>query len=210
MERGLLIVFEGIDGCGKSTQLRLLAARLRANGVKVVETKEPTDGPVGRQIREMARSGQRVAREQELAWFIEDRREHVRDLIAPELVQGTIVLCDRYWLSTVAYQSARGFDAEQLTRESEAEFPIPDLALIFEITAEEGLARVSKRGGVSEPVFEELEYQKKVEKNFAALDRPWIARIDARPSIDEIHAEVVERVRALGVAIDSLKRPAGR
>ena len=202
MERGLLIVFEGIDGCGKSTQLRMLAERLRVRGANVVETKEPTNGPVGKRIREMAQSGNAVAPEEELAWFIEDRREHVRDKLEPELAKGSIILCDRYWLSTVAYQGARGFATDEIMRNSEAEFPIPDLALIFEITADEGLARVNARGGVSEPVFEEIEFQKKVEKNFAALERGWIVRVNARPAVEVIHDDVVDRVRALGVLID--------
>ncbi len=202
MERGLLIVFEGIDGCGKSTQLRMLAERLRARGANVVETKEPTNGPVGKRIREMAQSGNAVAPEEELAWFIEDRREHVRDKLEPELAKGSIILCDRYWLSTVAYQGARGFATDEIMRNSEAEFPIPDLALIFEITADEGLARVNARGGRSEPVFEEIEFQKKVEKNFAALERGWIVRVNARPAVEVIHDDVVDRVRALGVLID--------
>ena len=202
MERGLLIVFEGIDGCGKSTQLRMLAERLRVRGANVVETKEPTNGPVGKRIREMAQSGNAVAPEEELAWFIEDRREHVRDKLEPELAKGSIILCDRYWLSTVAYQGARGFATDEIMRNSEAEFPIPDLALIFEITADEGLARVNARGGRSEPVFEEIEFQKKVEKNFAALERGWIVRVNARPAVEVIHDDVVDRVRALGVLID--------
>ena len=202
MKRGLLIVFEGIDGCGKSTQLRMLAERLRASGASVVETKEPTNGAVGKRIREMAQSGNAVAPEEELAWFIEDRREHVSDPLEPELAQGSIILCDRYWLSTVAYQGARGFATDEIMRNSEAEFPIPDLALIFEITADEGLARVNARGGVSEPVFEEIEFQKKVEKNFAALERGWIVRVNARPAVEVIHDDVVDRVRALGVLID--------
>jgi len=202
VERGLLIVFEGIDGCGKSTQLRMLAERLRARGANVVETKEPTNGPVGKRIRAMAQSGNAVAPEEELAWFIEDRREHVRDKLEPELAKGSIILCDRYWLSTVAYQGARGFATDEIMRNSEAEFPIPDLALIFEITADEGLARVNARGGRSEPVFEEIEFQKKVEKNFAALERGWIVRVNARPAVEVIHDDVVDRVRALGVLID--------
>jgi thymidylate kinase len=74
--------------------------------------------------------------------------------------------------------------------------------LIFEITADEGLARVTARGGVSEPVFEEIEFQKKVEKNFAALERGWIVRVNARPAVEVIHDDVVDRVRALGVLID--------
>ena len=112
MERGLLIVFEGLDGCGKSTQLDLLCARLRAAQHEVIPTKEPTDGPVGRRIREMARSQTRVTPEQELEWFMEDRREHVSEVVEPGLAAGAIVLSDRYWLSNVAYQGARGLDAE--------------------------------------------------------------------------------------------------
>lgn len=201
MERGLLIVFEGLDGCGKSTQLDLLCESLRAARHDVIVTKEPTDGPVGRRIREMARSHQRVTPEQELEWFMEDRREHVREILEPGLAAGAIVLSDRYWLSTVAYQGARGLDADAILRANESEFPDPDLALIFEIPADEGLARVNARGGVAEPAFEELEFLTRAAEVFASLDRSWIERIDARSSVDEIHRAVVERVRALGVQV---------
>ncbi|MCP4039554.1 MAG: dTMP kinase [bacterium] len=199
MERGLLIVFEGLDGCGKSTQLDLLSSRLRRATVDVVRTREPTDGPVGRRIREMARSGERVPPEQELDWFMEDRREHVREVIEPGLAAGAVVLCDRYWLSTVAYQGARGLDSDAIMRASEAEFPDPDLALLFEIPAAEGLTRVRARGGIAEPAFEELEFLARVEKVFASIDRGWIARIDARRGVDAIHEDVVARVRGVGV-----------
>ena len=74
MKRGILIVFEGIDGSGKSTQLRRTAALLRARGLDILETGEPTKGLWGRKIREMARTTDRVPRETELAWFIKDRR----------------------------------------------------------------------------------------------------------------------------------------
>jgi dTMP kinase len=201
VERGLLIVFEGLDGCGKSTQLDLLCKSLRAARHDVIVTKEPTDGPVGRRIREMARSNQRVTPEQELEWFMEDRREHVREILEPGLAAGAIVLSDRYWLSTVAYQGARGLDADAILRANESEFPDPDLALIFEIPADEGLARVNARGGVAEPAFEELEFLTRAAEVFASLDRPWIERIDARSSVDEIHRAVVERVRVLGVRV---------
>lgn len=201
MERGLLIIFDGLDGCGKSTQRDLLCDLLRAKQIEVIATKEPTEGPVGRRIREMARSQERVAPEQELEWFMEDRREHVREVIEPGLAAGAVVLSDRYWLSTVAYQGARGLDAEAIARANESEFPDPDLALIFEITAAEGLARVNARGGVAEPAFEELEFLTRAAKVFASIDRPWIERIDARPTPDEIHRAVVERVRALGVQV---------
>jgi dTMP kinase len=201
VERGLLIVFEGLDGCGKSTQLDLLCARLRAAQHEVIPTKEPTDGPVGRRIREMARSQTRVTPEQELEWFMEDRREHVREVVEPGLAAGAIVLSDRYWLSNVAYQGARGLDAEAIARANQSEFPDPDLALIFEIPAADGLARVNARGGVAEPAFEELEFLTRAAEVFASIEQPWVERIDAGPSVEQIHQVVVERVRALGVQL---------
>lgn len=198
MERGLLIVFEGLDGCGKSTQLDLLSdllcERLCAEQRPVVRTKEPTDGPVGMRIRKMARSEERVSPEQELEWFMEDRREHVREVLEPGLVNGAIVLSDRYWLSNVAYQGARGLDADEILRANRSEFPEPDLALIFEIPAAAGLARVSARGGIAEPAFEELEFLTRAEKIFGSMDLPWVRKIDARPGVSEIHAAVVEAV----------------
>ena len=113
MKRGSLIVFEGVDGSGKSTQLALLAEAMRSAGREVVETGEPYDCEWGRKIREMARSTQGVPPEQELEWFLEQRRAHVRDLVGPALAAGRVVLSDRYFLSTVAYQGARGLDAER-------------------------------------------------------------------------------------------------
>lgn len=200
MARGSLIVFEGLDGCGKSTQLALLREWLEARGHDCVTTREPTDGPFGQRIRAMARSGEQVAPEVELSWFVEDRREHVAKVIEPGLERGASVLCDRYWLSTVAYQGARGHDAAEILRQSEADFPVPDLALIFEISPEEGIARVNARGGVAEPVFEQVEFQREVKKIFDSLERPWIERVDARGSIEQIHAAVVAAIEARGLA----------
>ena len=106
MNRGKLIVFEGLDGCGKSTQLARAAERLCARGLDVVERREPTDGEFGRKIRAMARSGVAVAPETELEWFFADRREHMDDVVGPALAAGRIVLSDRSYISTVAYQGA--------------------------------------------------------------------------------------------------------
>jgi dTMP kinase len=197
VKRGLLIVFEGLDGCGKSTQLQRLAKALEARGLDVVTTRQPTDGPVGRKIRAMAQSGERVPPETELEWFMEDRREHLRDTVAPALAAGSVVLSDRYFLSSVAYQGARGLDPQQILRDSEREFPLPDLALLFEIEAELGIRRIAERGGVAEPVFEEQEFLSEAAKIFADLDRPYITRIDARPDPETIHRVVLDRVAAL-------------
>lgn len=179
MKRGKLIVFEGVDGGGKSTQLRRAAAVLRARGLDILETGEPTKGLWGRKIREMARTTDRVPRETELAWFIKDRREHMRDTVGPALAAGRIVLCDRSYFSTVAYQGARGFDPAKLLAESQAEFGRPDLVLLFDIDPEQGLARVAARGGPHEPAFEELNYLEQVAENFRLLDLEELVRIDA-------------------------------
>lgn len=195
MKRGALIVFEGLDGSGKSTQIRRLARRLEAAGHRVVETREPYDCAAGRRIRAMARSGEPVAPEQELAWFVEQRAEHVRDVIAPALEQGVLVLCDRYFLSTVAYQGARGLDPARLLEESERDFPVPDLVVLLEIAPERGLGRVEQRGEPSEPVFEERAFQEKVGAVFGSLDRGYLARIDGDARPDEVEESVARVVR---------------
>ena len=191
MKPGSLIVFEGLDGCGKSTQLRRAASFLRGRGIEPIVTREPTDGPWGRKIREMARSGDAVAPETELEWFFEDRRDHMREVVRPALAEGRLVLSDRSYVSTVAYQGARGLDPEKILRESEAEFVRPDLVLLFETSASEGLARVAARGGESEPVFENLEFLERVSSVFKAMSVDGLERIDASRSEDEIAADVV-------------------
>ena len=194
MNRGKLVVFEGLDGCGKSTQIELLAATLREAGCDVVVTSEPTDSDAGQRIRAMARSGETVPAEQELAWFVEDRHEHVDGVIEPALATGQVVLCDRYTWSTVAYQGARGLDWRELLERSEAEFPLPDLVLLLEIEADLGLLRVGARGGVAEPSFEGRERLERVAEIFHAIERPHAERIDARPPPEEVAREVAARV----------------
>jgi dTMP kinase len=105
---GFFIIFEGIDGTGKSTQLHLLAEKLKQLDYAVVSTREPTNGPYGKKIRELFVDRTAATLEEELELFIADRDQHVQEVIAPALADGSIVICDRYYLSTVAYQGARG------------------------------------------------------------------------------------------------------
>jgi dTMP kinase len=108
MNKGLLIVFEGIDGTGKSTQMLLLARYLREKGLVVIETREPTNGQFGQKIRALYTNRNGISPEQELELFLADRREHVQNVLAPALREGKVVLCDRYFLSTAAYQGVVG------------------------------------------------------------------------------------------------------
>jgi len=157
----------------------------------VVETREYTDGPIGRKIGAMARSGERIAPEVELEWFLEDRREHVAQVIAPGIADGKIILTDRYTLSSVAYQGARGLDWRRILADNEAEFPLPDLALVFTLPADVGMTRVRERKGeAAQPSFEKLGFQLEVAKIFAALDRPYVAFVDAIGSEQEVALRV--------------------
>lgn len=196
VNRGFLIALEGIDGSGKSTAAAGLVRALREEGRDVVATREPTDGPWGRRIREMARSGETVDPREELRWFVEDRREHVRDVIEPALAAGHTVLTDRYFLSTVAYQGARGLDWKQILADSEREFPLPDLALLFEIDPAAGLARARRRPDSDEPAFEQRDFLERVAAVYAEIDRPWLERIDAAPDPATVEAAALARLRA--------------
>ena len=188
-----LLAFEGLDGCGKTTQVGRLAARLEAAGHDVLATREPTDGSWGRRIRARTLAGERAAPAEELRWFLEDRREHVEQEIVPALEAGRMVLTDRYTLSTVAYQGALGLDWRALLAESEAAFPLPDLVLFLDVEPAEGLARVRARGGPRE-AFERLENLERVAEIFRAIAADYVVRIPAQGSPDGVEAAIVASV----------------
>jgi len=201
VKRGSLVTFEGLDGSGKSTQCARLVAALEVAGRAVVRTREPTDGPWGRRIREMARSGDTVAPSEELRWFIEDRREHVATVIEPALAAGSLVVCDRYYHSTVAYQGARGLDPWELLAAAEAEFPVPDRTLLFAVPASVGIQRVVARGGTPEPAFEREDFLERVGEIFDALAErcPEVTRLDALGSEDEVAARLHRALESDGL-----------
>lgn len=193
--RGFFIVFEGTDGTGKSTQLALLASFLKNEGFKTLTTREPTDGQYGRRIRDLYRNRGSSSPEKELELFLSDRREHVENLIRPKLDEGWLVLCDRYFLSTVAYQGALGFDPETLFARHHFA-PDPDLALLFEAEIEVGTKRIRESRGETPNDFEKADYLQEVARIFAGMKKDYIVTIDAARAIDEVHREIVEIVMA--------------
>jgi len=196
MNKGILIVFEGIDGTGKSTQMSLLATALKKKGLAVIETREPTDGKFGRQIRELYTNRSDATPEQELELFLADRQEHVDQVLTPGLCQGKIILCDRYFLSTAAYQGAIGFSpAEIIEKNSFA--PSPDLALLFYAPPKIGIERITTGRGDTLNDFEKETTLQKVAAIFDSLRLPYIQRIDASGSVDSIHRMVLEAVTPL-------------
>jgi dTMP kinase len=194
VKRSALIVFEGLDGSGKTTQLLWLAGALRAAGHPVVTTREPTDGAFGRRIRAMAKGQEPPLPEEELRWFMEDRREHVSGVIVPALARGEIVLSDRYYLSSVSYQGARGLGWAGILARSEAEFPIPDLAVLLEIDPRQALARVRERGR-TEPLFEQADFLARVAALYRELPCAYVERIDGRREPEQVREAVGEVVR---------------
>ncbi len=197
MSRGRLIALEGLDGCGKSTQLPQLVAFLRDAGHDVVATREPTDGEWGRKIRVMAQTGDRPPADEELRWFMEDRQQHVQEVIAPALETGRTVVTDRYFLSSVAYQGARGLDWREILRESEARFPLPLRVILFEVTPEVGLARVQSRAGTAEPAFERADYLARAAEIFAAIERDYVVRLDASGDEADVRRAAVQVLAGL-------------
>lgn len=190
---GLFIVFEGIDGTGKSTQLQLLAEKLRNLGYAVVTTREPTDGPFGQKIRELFVKRDTVSHEEELELFIADRKQHVQEVINPALADGCVVICDRYYLSTVAYQGANGIDPA-LILEKNAAFPVPDLAVILEIEPAQSIHRIQNQRNEHPNTFEQEAYLQKVAAIFAAMDQSYIRRIRGGDSIENVQRQVFETV----------------
>ena len=196
MNKGLLIVFEGIDGTGKSTQMSLLASYLKKKGFTVIETREPTNGKFGRQIRALYTNRRGVSREQELELFLADRQEHVHTVLTPGLQDGNIILCDRYFLSTAAYQGAVGFSPAEIIEKNNFA-PPPDLALLFYVPPKIGIERITAGRGDTLNDFEQEASLQKVAAIFDSLEFPYIRRIDATGSIESIQKSVLLAVTPL-------------
>jgi dTMP kinase len=196
LQQGCLIVFEGIDGSGKTTQIGLLYDRLCQAGYHAVKLKEPTDGYWGQQIRQLFSHGREgISRETELRWFLNDRREHVTNHIRPALKRHDIVLIDRYYFSTMAYQGALGLDIQAIQAQNEAFAPPPDLLLLLDIAPEASMQLVQQRSTPNQ--FEKLAYLKQVAAVFEQMQFPYMRRIDATQTIDRVHQQIWAEVDPL-------------
>jgi dTMP kinase len=195
MSQGIFIVIEGIDGTGKSTQSKRLAEWFRSRGREVLLSREPTDGPWGKKLRKSATTG-RLSAEDELEYFLNDRREHVEMSIKPALAEGKVVILDRYYFSTMAYQGARGFDPAEIRRRNEAFAPQPDLLLILDLSVESAHGRIGARGDTANE-FEQRDTLTRCREIFLSLrDEPFACVIDAEPSLNEVTADILSVVTA--------------
>lgn len=211
---GLFITMEGVEGAGKSTQLRRLAERLRDRGISVVQSQEPGGTALGRDLRalllEPHPSGERWCPEAELLLFYADRLQHVQRLIRPALAEGRVVLVDRFEDSSRAYQGASGIPEERLDALSRWALQgfRPNLTLMLDLDPSEGLRRVAARNaraqGFRETRFDEaaLAFHQEVRRRFLTLaehEPERVVRIDAGRPEDEVaeHVWVVVRERLL-------------
>jgi len=200
MPKGLFIVFEGIDGSGKTTQSKLLFELFSKEGKQVIWTKEPTDGDIGSLLTN------KYLKEVDLPivdalLFAADREEHLKDVVIPALNQGKIVVSDRYYHSTLAYQQAQGLELKWLL-ELNKNFIKPDLTIIIDLEPEIAIERIEKdkkRKIEDRKKFEKLEFLKKVRKNF--LDLPKVLKdekivvIEGNKEKEEVFEAVVKEIK---------------
>ena len=196
MKKGLFITFEGCDGCGKTTQLELLAKFLEEKGYDVVVTREPGAKGLGTKLREILLNyNGEVSSNCESFLFLADRAQHIDTLVKPAITEGKIVLCDRHIDSTVAYQGyGRGINLEQINYLNNLATSglKPDLTLLFDVDTETSMQRVGKNKDRMESAG--IEFQEKVRHGYLTLAKEEPKRIrifDSRKTIEQLHQEVL-------------------
>ena len=214
---GRLVAFEGGEGCGKSTQVPLLAAWLRARGHRVCTTFEPGEGVLGRAIRSIvldpANTG--LSDRAEALLYAADRAQHVATTIAPALAAGQIVITDRYVDSSLAYQSAgRGQPLHEIAYLSAwaTDGLVPDLTVLLDVPVEVGLARIRGRAAADRLEAESQAFHERVRQSFrtlAAADPVRYLVLDATASPEVLAARIAGPVTALLAAgqVDSPVSP---
>ena len=184
----MLVNLEGIDGCGKSTQSKLLREKLEGEGEKVIILKEPTKRPHGQKLWDVLHGKRKASNEEILELFVLDRKQHVEEKIQPALDDGTVVLMDRYYYSSMAYQVAGGIDVEEI-REKHVFAPRPDVVLIFDLPVSVALERVKGHSDADE--FEKDEHLEKVREAYLDLENdPLVRIVDATGTPEEIFEDV--------------------
>lgn len=192
----MFVVFEGIDGAGKTSQVRRLVNEMQEARRFVVKLLEPTHGQYGSEIRTRAQHGPLMTPQEELDLFLKDRRENVEQNILPALAAGKDVVQDRYYYSTAAYQTAR--PGLGLTPASVVDMhdwaPRPDLVILLDLPVEVSLLRLDKRGSLT--VFEREAFQRLVRAGYLELSKldDRFRVIDAEGSETQVAKAVLEAV----------------
>jgi len=206
MERGRFVVFDGIDGGGKTTQLRRAADYLFGVNKRhtVLMTREPTYSKYGLEIRALAKDPTYLRDpDREVELFVRDRFLHVKEHVKPAIDKGQQVLCDRHKMSTFAYQSASGYNLDELFVKHRNLGITPDLTMVFDLDVNEALSRIKLATGSEGDNFEGRRYLEEVRRNFRIVtDRlidqgENIVYIDCNLSIDEVAKLVKKELNSL-------------
>jgi dTMP kinase len=207
LKKGVLIVLDGIDGTGKTTQAKRLLAALRKKGADAVYFREPSDSKFGLEIKRKAVIADSLTPEEELDLFQKDRKENVDKNLKPALQQKKTVVLDRYYFSTIAYQGARGIDPEMIRHQNESFVVKPDLVFILDIIPQKGLDRIAISREKMDKHFEREDYLIKVREIFQSFRGKNIHHIDAsRPEAD-IYKDIEKIVFAYLESIDMTLSP---
>ncbi len=197
LKRGMFISLEGVEGCGKTTQARLLAEYMTRLGHSVVPTREPGGTPIAERIREMLLDPRNtdMADITELLLYLASRAQHVNQLILPALAEGKMVICERFSDATFAYQGhARGLDLKSLEQMNKIATGglEPDLTLLLDLKAEDGFSR-KQEDDKDRLENESVDFHNKVREGYLAIARRFPRRmelIDARGSVEDVHSRI--------------------
>jgi dTMP kinase len=185
--RGVFIVLEGIDGCGKTFHSRTLIDELRQRGFDAAYTAEPSNGAVGKSIRSMLLT-EKVPPEVEALLFSADRFEHLMKEILPSLDKGTTVVCDRYLYSSLAYQGAQGVDVNWIKTINKFALK-PDIVFYLDVPPEVGLNRIKRK----RTVLERLDLQEKVRERYLELVKTeGLIPINSNRPVEEVKTELIK------------------
>ena len=202
MKKGLFITFEGADGCGKTTQMKLLADYLESQGLEVVLTREPGGKGLGERVREILLNYDgEVSDRCESFLFLADRAQNIDIIVNPAVEQGKIVLCDRHIDSTVAYQGyGRGLDLDRIKMLNNlaTNGRKPDLTIVFDIDVETSMKRVGSEKDRMESAG--IEFHNKVRNGYLEIAKQEPERvkvIDASRSIEEVFDDVIKVISPL-------------
>jgi len=188
---GSFIVIEGIDGAGKTIQSKLLQKKLIKKGFKAIYTSEPSKGFIGKFLRRVSFKGVKLNPEVETLLFAADRFQHINFEVIPNLNEGKIVICDRYFYASLAYQGAQGVDLNWIKTVNN--FVIkPDLGIYLDVPVEVGLSRIAKR---KKAVFEESKLEEKVREIYLKLVKEnELILIDGNKPIKDVNKEIFNLV----------------
>lgn len=198
--KGFFIVIEGIDGTGKSTQAKMLKEHYEKIGREVVASFEPTkSSEFGKKLRHaMMHSKEPLTFEEELDLFTRDRRWHVENVIEPGLRDGKIVILDRYYFSTAAYQGSRGVISwKEIIKMNEAFAPVPDSIFILDLPVDDALERIDKDNSRGRSYFERKDRQLAIQSIFMQIHESNeynTFKIDASKPATDVHESIVSRL----------------